>query len=76
MRFTSIFVAGALAIAARAQSPTEESSSTPSSVTACLEACDANDIGCFADCAKVCSHTSDPIDGLQPGVFLANTTTL
>lgn len=65
MRFTSVFVAGALAVAARAQTTTapepEESSGSPtvsldpvqSSIMACLDVCDPTDVGCLADCNPV-----------------------
>lgn len=62
MRFTSAFVAGALAVAARAQDTTTEAPSTTtwsldpaqSSVLACYDSCDATDVNCLADCNPVC----------------------
>lgn len=61
MRFTSAIVAGALAIAARAQSTTEGEVVTAtvtldpiqSEIIACIDECDPTDISCLARCNPV-----------------------
>ncbi|KAK2002268.1 hypothetical protein LX36DRAFT_652484 [Colletotrichum falcatum] len=57
MRFTSIIVAGTLAILASAQSTTSTAASAASSEQAaianCLKACPATDVGCQSKCISV-----------------------
>lgn len=61
MRFTSALVAGALAVAVRAQTTTSDAPSTTtwsldpvqSSILACINECDATDVNCLADCNPV-----------------------
>lgn len=71
MRFTSFIVAGAFAVAARAQTTTapepEETSGSPtvsldpvqSSIIACLDSCDPDDVGCLARCNPVPNPNED-----------------
>jgi hypothetical protein len=61
MRFTTAFVACGLAVAASAQSTTADAPSSTvsldpaqSSVVACLEDCDADDLACLSRCNPVC----------------------
>ena len=71
MRFTSALVAGALAVAVRAQTTTTDSPSTTtytldpvqSSIIACIDKCDATDVNCLADC--------NPVRFLQPSRLIA-----
>lgn len=66
MRFTQVFVAGALVAAASAQDTTASSEATPtyamdpaqSSTLACIDSCDPTDLSCIAHCNPV----PDPSD--------------
>ncbi|KAG4265635.1 hypothetical protein FPRO04_00081 [Fusarium proliferatum] len=53
MRFTSIFVAGAFATMAAAQSKTASVSPAQQSQLDCLDACDAGDVKCQSYCITV-----------------------
>lgn len=53
MRFTSIFVAGAFATMAAAQSKTASVSPAQQSQLDCLDACDAGDVKCQSYCISV-----------------------
>jgi hypothetical protein len=61
MRFTSALIAGALAVAVRAQTTTSDAPSTTtysldpvqSSIIACISECDDDDVNCRADCNPV-----------------------
>lgn len=53
MRFTSVFVAGAFAVMASAQSTTASVSPAQQSQLDCLEACDAGDVKCQSYCITV-----------------------
>ncbi|KAM5373567.1 hypothetical protein ACJA88_008411 [Fusarium oxysporum] len=54
MRFTSIFVAGAFATMAAAQSKTASVSPAQQSQLDCLDACDAGDVKCQSYCITDC----------------------
>lgn len=70
MRFTSVFVAGAFAVAAHAQSTTEGDVPSPtysldpvqSSILACINECDAADVNCLADCNPVPSPNETQVN--------------
>jgi hypothetical protein len=53
MRFTSIFVAGAFATMAAAQSKTASVSPAQESQLKCLDKCDAGDVKCQSYCITV-----------------------
>ncbi|KAJ3502485.1 hypothetical protein NM208_g16718 [Fusarium decemcellulare] len=53
MRFTSVFVAGAFAAFASAQSATVSLSPAQQSQADCIEACDAGDVKCQSYCITV-----------------------
>ncbi|KAF6805517.1 hypothetical protein CSOJ01_09449 [Colletotrichum sojae] len=69
MRFTSIIVAGVLAVAASAQSsatPTVSidtaQSSAAAAITKCLEACPASDVTCQSKCISVPAPSEDQVN--------------
>jgi cobalamin biosynthesis Mg chelatase CobN len=69
MRFTSVFVAGAFAVAAQAQSTTEGDVPSPtysmdpvqSSILSCINECDPADVNCLADCNPVPSPNESQV---------------
>ncbi|OLN88717.1 hypothetical protein CCHL11_01794 [Colletotrichum chlorophyti] len=66
MRFTSVFVAGAFALLANAQSTTSTAASAASSeqaaIAKCLEGCPATDVGCQSKCVPVPNPNEDQVN--------------
>ncbi|KAI8719093.1 hypothetical protein NCS52_00689700 [Fusarium sp. LHS14.1] len=62
MRFTSVFVAGAFAVMASAQSATVSVSPAQQSQLDCLEACDAGDVKCQSYCITVPSPNEKQVN--------------
>lgn len=65
MRFTAALVAGTFAVAASAQTQSQSGAASAtvsldpvqSSIYACIDDCDATDIGCLARCNPVSNKT-------------------
>jgi len=62
MRFTSVFVAGAFAVMASAQSATVSVSPAQQSQLDCLDACDAGDVKCQSYCITVPSPNEKQVN--------------
>ncbi|KAM5381059.1 hypothetical protein ACJZ2D_003174 [Fusarium nematophilum] len=62
MRFTSVFVAGALAAMASAQSRTASVSPAQQSQLDCLDECDAGDVKCQSYCITVPSPNEKQVN--------------
>ncbi|KAF7558325.1 hypothetical protein G7046_g5829 [Stylonectria norvegica] len=59
MRFSTIFVSGALAVLASAASTTVGLTPAQSSAAACIDKCDVGDVDCQSHCVAVPSPSDD-----------------